>query len=203
MHLPSGGKPPATDEEECLRGFCDSEFGKGSVSEVANLLPLALAWDKFYRRIFTTRLIRSQYTFASVLISINYALHKKWSTKGLISFNIQHCTMQMQISPVYYHQQKVANYLHHFKQTSDFLIFLSKINLSLQSYMCTCTCTTQLNQRRVYESPQKSGYSMQVIQSRLPIYHYLINLTTINSFLSKSPKMKSQVSNFITSFLQS
>lgn len=48
MYLPSGGKPPATDDEECLRVFRDSEFGKGSVSEVVNLLPLALAWDKFY-----------------------------------------------------------------------------------------------------------------------------------------------------------
>lgn len=88
MHLPSGGKPPATDEEECLRGFRDSELGKGSASEVVNLLPLALAWDKFYRSIFTARLIRSQYTFTSSSNKINYVLHKKWYTEGLISFNI-------------------------------------------------------------------------------------------------------------------
>ena len=53
MHLPSGGKPPATDDEECLRVARDSEFGKGSVSELVNLLPLALACDKFYKSIFT------------------------------------------------------------------------------------------------------------------------------------------------------
>jgi hypothetical protein len=52
MHLPSGGKPPATDDE-LLRVFRDSEFDNDSVSEVVNLLPLALAWDKFYQIIIT------------------------------------------------------------------------------------------------------------------------------------------------------
>ena len=69
MHLPSGGKPPATDDEEGLRMFRDSEFGKGSVSEVANLLPLALAWDKFCKAKLTMLLIKSwQNLQATVLI---------------------------------------------------------------------------------------------------------------------------------------
>ena len=54
MHLPRGGKPVAADEEECLREFRDSELGKDSVSEAVYLLPLVLAWDKFYKSIFTT-----------------------------------------------------------------------------------------------------------------------------------------------------
>lgn len=50
MHLPSGGKPPATDDEG-LRMFQGSKFGKVSVSDVVNLLPLAFAWDKFCQKI--------------------------------------------------------------------------------------------------------------------------------------------------------
>lgn len=46
MNLPRGGKPPATDDEG-LRMFQDSRFGKGSVSDGVNLLPLDFAWDKF------------------------------------------------------------------------------------------------------------------------------------------------------------
>ena len=46
MHLPRGGKPPATDDEG-LRMFQDSKFGMGSASDVVNLLPLAFAWVKF------------------------------------------------------------------------------------------------------------------------------------------------------------
>lgn len=80
MHLPSGGKPPATDDDECLRMFRDSEFGKGSVSEVVNLLPLALAWDKFYQIEISMQSINSKYTFPTVLIydafrSLFFILH--------------------------------------------------------------------------------------------------------------------------------
>lgn len=43
MHLPSGGKPPATDEEATLLLFRDSMFGRESTSGVVNLLPVPLA----------------------------------------------------------------------------------------------------------------------------------------------------------------
>lgn len=50
MDLPSGGKPPATDEEDGLLLFLDSTFETGSVSGLVNLLPVALAWDKFCKK---------------------------------------------------------------------------------------------------------------------------------------------------------
>jgi len=49
QNLPSGGKPPATDDEEGLRVFLDSKLDKDSASEVVNLLPVLLAWDRFYQ----------------------------------------------------------------------------------------------------------------------------------------------------------
>lgn len=93
MHLPSGGKPPATDEEECLREFRDSEFGKDSVSEAVYLLPLALAWDKFYRSIFTTPLIKNQYTFAAFYDVLTVLCTKNGlSCQGFRIINFKHCT---------------------------------------------------------------------------------------------------------------
>lgn len=56
MHLPRGGKPPATDDEG-LRMFQDSKFGMGSASDVVNLLPLAFAWVKFCKIKITWQLI--------------------------------------------------------------------------------------------------------------------------------------------------
>lgn len=44
-HLPNGGKPPATDDDEGLRTFLDSKLDKASDS--GGLLPVALAWDEF------------------------------------------------------------------------------------------------------------------------------------------------------------
>lgn len=45
QHLPNGGKPPATDDEEGLLILLDSTLDKESVS--ATLLPVPLPWDKF------------------------------------------------------------------------------------------------------------------------------------------------------------
>lgn len=44
-HLPSGGKPPARDNDEGLRTFLDSKLVK--TSDSSGLLPVALAWDEF------------------------------------------------------------------------------------------------------------------------------------------------------------
>lgn len=44
-HLPSGGKPPAIDDDEGLRKFLDSKFDK--TSDSGCLLPVALGWDEF------------------------------------------------------------------------------------------------------------------------------------------------------------
>lgn len=52
-HLPSGGKPPATEDDEGLLMFRDSKLEKDSVSGVVNLLPVPLAWDKFCKNFST------------------------------------------------------------------------------------------------------------------------------------------------------
>jgi hypothetical protein len=50
QNLPSGGKPPATDDEEGLRIriFLDSTLDKDSAS--GTLLPAPLPCDKFYQK---------------------------------------------------------------------------------------------------------------------------------------------------------
>lgn len=49
QNLPSGGRPPATDDEEGLRVLLDSKLDKDSASGAVNLLPVLLAWDRFYK----------------------------------------------------------------------------------------------------------------------------------------------------------
>lgn len=66
-HLPRGGRPPATDDEDGLRMLRDSRLVKDSISEVVNLLPVPLAWDKFCWKNIWTFLIQIT----------NYQLKKK------------------------------------------------------------------------------------------------------------------------------
>lgn len=50
-HLPKGGNPPATVEDEGLRAFRDSILEYDSESGAADLLPVFMACDKFYSNI--------------------------------------------------------------------------------------------------------------------------------------------------------
>ena len=45
QHLPNGGKPPATVDDEGLLVFRDSKLDEDSIS--CGLLPVPLAWDMF------------------------------------------------------------------------------------------------------------------------------------------------------------
>lgn len=49
QHLPNGGKPPATEDDEGLRAFLDSKWGMDSDSGC--LLPVPLTWDEFCENI--------------------------------------------------------------------------------------------------------------------------------------------------------
>lgn len=49
QHLPNGGKPPATEEDEGLRAFLDSKWDMDSDSGC--LLPVILAWEEFCENI--------------------------------------------------------------------------------------------------------------------------------------------------------
>jgi len=74
-------------------------------------------------------MINQKYTFAAFCEVLSVLYTKKWPTKGLVSL-----TFNTTISPHYtimYHQHKVENYPHHFKQTSA--MFFSFLHISLSS----------------------------------------------------------------------